>query len=279
MSTATTRSPVDEDQPLLSGSPKNSRRKSSWRRLRGHLSEDVSLQNTDRLLLYAYFLTGLLDTSATAIWGTFVSMQTGNTVFLALGIAGPATTTRWIKSGMSLLAFWLGSFFFARLHYALSPRRRWILMASVVVQVLCIIAAALMVSFTTFSDPVNDSGDLHWHVLLPLALVAFQSSGQAVVSRVLRHRTLTSVALTSLYCDLFMDSELFVGLGTNIERNRRVAAVVLLFGGSLAGGAWSRAGIGMIGALWTAVLLKSLYIVAWFVWRKEKEEEIEQDEA
>ncbi|KAH8658190.1 hypothetical protein BX600DRAFT_514701 [Xylariales sp. PMI_506] len=266
-----------EYDPLLSSNSSKAPRRLFAGRLRRHLNQDVSLERTDLILLYAYFVTGLLDTSATAIWGTFVSMQTGNTVFLALGLAGPATSSRWIKSGMSLLFFCLGSFFFARFHNAISLRRRWILLLGVLIQVLCIIAAALIVTFTQATEPGSDH-DLHWKVLLPLALVAFQSSGQAVVSRTLRHRTLTSVALTSIYCDLFSDAELFSpGLTTNIERNRRVAAALLLFLGALVGGAWSRFGIGMTGALWTAAVVKSLNIVAWLAWKAEKEEE-ESDE-
>ncbi|KAH8897216.1 hypothetical protein GQ53DRAFT_778397 [Thozetella sp. PMI_491] len=262
----------EEHDSLLPGSKAPAR--SAPRRLLMHLNEDVSLERTDIILLYAYFLTGLLDTSATAIWGTFVSMQTGNTVFLALGLAGPGTSSRWVKSGISLLSFCLGSFFFARLHHAFSPRRRWILLVGIVIQVLCIAVAALIVTFTPHKEP-GDS-ELHWHVLLPLALVAFQSSGQAVVSRVLKHRTLTSVALTSLYCDLFSDQELISGFKENAERNRRLAAAVLLFIGALAGGAWSRHGIGMTGALWTAAVMKSVYIAVWLGWNA-AEKEAEQD--
>ncbi|KAI1268029.1 hypothetical protein F5Y18DRAFT_276900 [Xylariaceae sp. FL1019] len=260
-----------EQEPLLPLSSKTSSR-SRWARLRKHLNEDVTIDRTDLVLLYAYFLTGLLDTSATAIWGTFVSMQTGNTVFLALGLAGPATSSRWIKSGISLLSFCLGSFFFARIHYAIHPRRRWILLLSIVIQVLFILAAALIVVFTPVTE-AGDGEDLHWHVLLPLALIAFQSSGQAVVSRVLRHRTLTSVALTSIYCDLFSDAELLAGLASNVERNRRITAAILLFIGALTGGAWSRMDIGMTGAIWTAVVMKSFYIPVWLFWKKERKEE------
>ncbi|KAI8628045.1 hypothetical protein F5Y19DRAFT_151338 [Xylariaceae sp. FL1651] len=270
---------ASEQDPLLPLSSKTSSG-SRWARLRTHLNEDVTIDRTDLVLLYAYFLTGLLDTSATAIWHTFVSMQTGNTVFLALGLAGPATSSRWIKSGISLVSFCLGSCFFAHIHYAIHPRRRWVLLLSIVIQVLFVLAAALIVAFTPVTEAGDSNDDLHWHVLLPLALIAFQSSGQAVVSRVLRHRTLTSVALTSIYCDLFSDAELLAGLTSNVERNRRAAAAVLLFIGALTGGAWSRMDIGMTGAIWTAVVMKSFYIPVWLFWKKERmEEEEEADDA
>ncbi|KAI1326122.1 hypothetical protein F5Y16DRAFT_238034 [Xylariaceae sp. FL0255] len=276
MSTNTRNGPssriIGEYEPLLSGPPKSpNNTKACWARFRRHLNQDVSLERTDLVLLYAYFLTGVLDSCATAMWGSFVSMQTGNTVFLALGLAGPANSSRWIKSGTSLVSFCFGSLFFARVHYAIHPRRRWILMLSIVLQVLCIVAAAILVTLAPVPEDAHD--DLHWQVLLPLALVAFQSSGQAVVSRVLKHRTLTSVALTSIYCDLFSDEHLLAALGSNVERNRRISAAILLFAGTLTGGAWARHPIGMTGALWTAVIMKSVYVVVWFFWRTEKTED------
>ena len=72
---------------------------------------------------------------------------------------------------------------------------------------------------------------------MPISLVAFQSSGQAVVSRALKYTALTSVVLTSIYCDLFSDTELF--RVRNAERNRRVAAPVALLGGAFIGGVFA----------------------------------------
>jgi hypothetical protein len=112
-------------------------------------------------------------------------------------------------------------------------------------------------------------GELRWEVLLPLALVAFQSSGQAVTSRALQYNSLTSVVLTSIYCDLFSDPLLMAGLTRNAERNRRVAAPLLLLAGAVLGGVWAHSSVGLTGALWTAVVLKTVIIVTWFVWKAE----------
>ena len=111
--------------------------------------------------------------------------------------------------------------------------------------------------------------DLHWHVLVPLALVAFQSSGQAVTSRALHYNSMTSVVLTSIYCDLFADPKLLAGITENAERNRRAAAPVLLLAGAVLGGLFSRSGVGLLGALWLAAGLKGGVIVAWLLWREE----------
>lgn len=106
---------------------------------------------------------------------------------------------------------------------------------------------------------------------MPLAAVAFQSSGQAVTSRALKYNGLTSVVLTSNYCDLFSDANLFKL--HNVERNRRVAAPVLLLLGACLGGLWAHSSIGLAGALWTAVGLKAFAVVAWVFWKSETDDE------
>ncbi|KAK4934922.1 hypothetical protein LTR66_015523, partial [Elasticomyces elasticus] len=64
--------------------------------LRKHFNANVSKDKADLVLLFTYVTTGLLDSTATAVWGAFVSMQTGNTIYLGLGLADPSGGTRWI---------------------------------------------------------------------------------------------------------------------------------------------------------------------------------------
>lgn len=130
------------------------------------------------------------------------------------------------------------------------------------------IAAALIVTFT---PPPATSDTVSWNVLLPLALVAFQSCGQAVASRALKYNALTSVVLTSIYCDLFSDQNLFAA--RNVERNQRAAAPTLLLLGAVAGGLFSHSSIGIMGALWLAAFIKGLMVVTWFFWPAEDDEE------
>jgi uncharacterized membrane protein YoaK (UPF0700 family) len=189
----------------------------------------------------------------------------GNTIYLGLGIIAPHEGFRWIKALASILSFCLGSFFFARFHRAFSPQKRWVLITSYLLQTLLIILAAVIV---TVGDAVKEN--LHWQVLVPLAAVAFQSSGQAATSRALGFNGLTSVVLTSNYCDLFGDAKLFEW--GNVERNRRMAAPVLLLGGACIGGVWAHSGVGLAGALWTAVGLKMMVVVAWVFWTAEVDE-------
>jgi hypothetical protein len=113
--------------------------------------------------------------------------------------------------------------------------------------------------------------EIGWRVLVPIAIVAFQSSGQAVTSRALQYAGLTSVVLTSNYCDLFSDPNLFKL--SNVERNRRIAAPALLLLGACLGGVWAHSSVGLAGALWTAVALKGVAVVAWVLWAAEPEAE------
>lgn len=248
----------DEETPLL-GRPRNDSESSRSSRLRQHMTANVSKHWADAVLLFCYIITGLLDSSAVFIWGSFVSMQTGNTVYLGLGLIAPSEGIRWVKALTSITSFCVGSFFFSRFHRWLSPRRRWVLVASYALQLLFITVAAVIVTFGN-----DSSNELHWQVLVPLASVAFQSSGQAVTSRVLQYGGLTSVVLTSNYCDLFSDPKIHAI--SNVERNRRVAAPILLLLGAMAGGLWAHSEVGLAGALWSAVALKALVVFAWLVW-------------
>ena len=133
-------------------------------------------------------------------------------------------------------------------------------------QTLLITAAALIVTFGN-----NTTNELNWQVLVPLASVAFQSSGQAVTSRALGYNGLTSVVLTSNYCDLFSDPNLFAV--KNVERNRRIAAPLLLLLGACFGGLYAHSSVGLAGALWTAVVLKVLVVIAWVFWNSEANEQ------
>ncbi|KAI1347620.1 hypothetical protein F5Y01DRAFT_241214 [Xylaria sp. FL0043] len=251
----------DEEQPLLGGGRPV---KSGWRK---SMTADIRRDWTDLVLLVCYIVTGLLDSASISTWGSFVSMQTGNTVYFGLGIAAPHESTRWIKSGTSLAFFCIGSVFFSSFHRYFSPKRRWVLCASFILQIALIVAAAATLTFGPKSaDPKESIG---WAELVPIALIAFQSCGQAVASRALKHNALTSVVLTSIYCDLFSDANLLAA--NNVERNRRVAAPLLLLAGAIIGGLLAHSSVGCAGALWISAALKFGAVLAWFFWPEETE--------
>ncbi|KAF1828800.1 hypothetical protein BDW02DRAFT_537526 [Decorospora gaudefroyi] len=266
-----TNSGADEETPLLgrNGGIGGKSEAGTVQRLKRHLVGDVNKNWVDLVLLFCYIITGLLDSSAVFIWGSFVSMQTGNTVYLGLGLVAPSEGIRWIKAGTSIAAFCLGSFCFARFHRYFSPAKRWVLITSYSFQGLLIAIAA---TIATLGGGEGSHDGLSWQVLVPLAAVTFQSSGQAVTSRALKYNGLTSVVLTSNYCDLFSDAQVFAV--SNVERNRRAAAPVLLLIGACMGGLFAHSEVGLAGALWTAVVLKAMAVVAWVFWKSEAVEEL-----
>lgn len=185
----------------------------------------------------------------------------------------PSESTRWIKSGTSLASFCAGSFSFSRFHRLFSPKRRWVLCASFSLQLLLTVGAATIV---TKSGPPKDKEEIGWDVLVPIAMVAFQSCGQAVTSRALKYNALTSVVLTSIYCDLFSDAELFNP--KNAGRNRRVGApVFLLLGALVVARVSAHPRLGVALSLWTAAMLKALVVIIWLVWPTDPASAEEED--
>lgn len=115
-------------------------------------------------------------------------------------------------------------------------------------------------------ERVRDS--FPWSDLAPIIILAFQSAGQIVASRVLKYNSMPTVVLTSLYCDMMSDAKLFASpITDNADRNRRAAGAVLLFAGAVSGGFLSKSWAGFAGALWIAAFFKMCIVVAWCFWK------------
>lgn len=256
-------------------------------------------------------------------------MQTGNTVYFGSGVMVPLITQmqrggdkgdgggdKWIRAGISVGSFCLGSWGFARFHWFFGakkkkkngkdgekeeiPKTRWLILCSIFFQMVFLGIAGVVVpstssstssSTTTTNIQVNHQHkqkqlplDLNLPVILALILISLQSSGQAYLSRIFGYNSLTSVVLTSIYLDLFSDPHLFSHHREgNGERYRRVAAVVCLLAGAMLGGCMVNFGLwgGLKGALWVAVGLKGVVGLGCWFWRGEvvvEEEEGEEEE-
>ena len=214
-------------------------------------------------------------------------MQTGNTIFAALGVSNlPVSSPRlaWTKSVTAIFAFLLGAAATSYFHRALGSRKRWVLAMSFGLQTLLVVFAALMVSHAfSAGSPVKhpssgtavlpaDPG-FRWGDLITVALLSFGAAGKIVASRVLNYNALPTVVLTTLMNDLMSDPSLFTaGLWDNIQRNRRLASLVLYFGGAASGGAVIRSTLGFSGLLWIAAGIKFCIAIAWLLWREDRED-------
>lgn len=184
---------------------------------------------------------------------------------------------------MSVAAFWVGCWFFSFSARQFGPQRKATLASSFCLQTaLVLVSAALAQTHTapafgnTLEDPSSEfdlaqklADEDHPAVYIVIALLAFQSSGQIVLSRALGLGEIPSVVVTSLYCDLISDPDLFQApVSANVKRNRRVASVALLLAGGIAGGWLQRSSAGMAGALWIAAGMKLVIALAWMTWKR-----------
>ncbi|KAK4213751.1 hypothetical protein QBC37DRAFT_168786 [Rhypophila decipiens] len=261
----------------------------SSRALISRLLDDVSLDHTGAPILACCFISGICDSVAFNATGTFASMQTGNTIFLALGASHlpPNQPTLWLRALVSIVSFWAGCFLFAQFHrWTKRPQRKLVLATSFLIQTLFIVLSAalaqsrvLIPSFgkTNLSSHLNEhelsireAEENDARTLVPLALLAFQFGGQIVSSRVLGINEVPTNVLTSLYCDLLSDPLLMAGWKGgkgNKKRDRRVVAIILLIVGGVAGGWLQRSEAGMSAALWIAAGIKGAVTVGWLFWR------------
>ncbi|KFY47385.1 hypothetical protein V494_00010 [Pseudogymnoascus sp. VKM F-4513 (FW-928)] len=238
------------------------------------LKRDISLNYTDIPVIASCFSSGLCDSSAFNAWNTFVSMQTGNTIILALGASSQPVSQPyiWLKSLTAIVFFLVGCYFFAQSR-RIYPHRRITLAASFLIQAALIFVAAALVQRHVVPSPAGyselDSGKVGFIELLPIGFLAFQSGGQIVASRTLGINEVPTTVLTSLFCDLMSDPHMLVR--DNVKRNRRVASVVTLLLGGIIGGWLSRSSIGMSAALWLAGAVKVAIAVGWALWKAKAE--------
>lgn len=133
-------------------------------------------------------------------------------------------------------------------------------------QALLIFIAAILVQTNVVPSPIDGAvAEVNFYELIPLALLAFQSGGQIVTSRILGFNEVPTTVLTSVYCDLMMDTKLLKA--GNVKRDRRASAVVAFLVGGIAGGWLSRSSGGMESALWFAGAIKLCIAIAWLCWK------------
>jgi uncharacterized membrane protein YoaK (UPF0700 family) len=174
---------------------------------------------------------------------------------------------------MAITFFFIGSFFCSRTTGLLSPLKRRTLAASFFLQTVLIVTAAALVQGGVVPG-IGKGGKEPFITVVPLPMLSFQAGMQSVTARQLGLNEIPTTVLTSVYCDLGSDYNLFVPLKENWKRNRRFGAVVFLILGAIIGGWLSKTKAGMPAALWMAAGVKFCISIAWLLWRPEKVAEI-----
>ncbi|EGY21262.1 hypothetical protein VD0002_g2448 [Verticillium dahliae] len=244
------------------------------------LRDDVHVNHTDLPLFACCFISGLCDSVTVNASNVFVSMQTGNTIFLALGAASLpyGDPYRWLRSLVSIGSFALGCFTFAHTRH-FQPKRKATLALSFLVQAAAIWIAAILAqtgvvadynrrNVPSFNDDLGAATQSHHShiVLLPVALIAWQFGGQIVSSRVLGYNEVPTCVLTSVYCDLLSDPKILAPLKENPKRNRRFLAILLLLLGGIVSGWIQRSAAGTTTVLWIAGFIKVVIAACWLAW-------------
>jgi len=148
------------------------------------------------------------------------------------------------------------------------PLQRWSLSLSFFIQAILISIAAALVQASVVPG-LHPNGTEEFLQIVPLAMLAFQAGQQCVAARELGLNEIPTTVLTSVYCDLGNDHDLFSPITSNWKRNRRFVSAVLLLIGAIVGGWLSRTGIGMAAGLWMAAGVKFGVAIAWIFWAAE----------
>ncbi|KAL4800594.1 hypothetical protein BDV19DRAFT_375796 [Aspergillus venezuelensis] len=242
-----------------------------------HMKTNIDKRYTDIFLVLCGFVGGLVDGLSFNAWGSFSSMQTGNTVFIALGASGQPSYPAylWAKSLIAVTVFIVGNVLFIQVGRALGTRRRSTLILSFGVQTAAIFVAAMLVQLGVVDPkPEDPRAPIQWMQVLPISLLAFQAAGQIVASRVLEYDELPTVVLTTLLCDLLVDPNLGAALKDNPKRNRRIGGFLALFLGAMTAGGLSKV-TQMSASLWFAMGIKLVITACWFVWKGERTKKAE----
>ncbi|KAI1369627.1 DUF1275 domain protein [Xylaria arbuscula] len=240
-------------------------------------SDDLDPRFVWAPLLVCCFATGLTDGTLYNAYGTFVSMQTGNTVFVALGTSGQNNKPYgWARSLTSIGSFIIGCVSFSRFHALIGRgRQRRTVVLSFLFQTIFVALAAGLIQGGLIDGRYpsqRDPNDVDFAELAPIALLSFQAAGQIVNSRGLGVAEVPTVVITTLLCDLVSDPNIFAPFAANPKRNKRAVAFTLTLVGAIAGGYISKSTGLVQNSLWLVAALKFAITVFWLFYSKEKKE-------
>lgn len=260
-----------------------------------YLLGDVDPKHGDLALLAYCYVSGLLDAVAFYNWGVFVAMQTGkrlflheakarqidhgagNTVILCLSTARlPSSQPYGYGSTLTaLLSFLVGAIMTTHISLRLGAKKRPVLFTNMLIQglLICLCAALITAGITPTVTNGGEDPLLRPEIMGGIAPLAFQTGMQIATSRLLGFGQEIPVnVLTSTYAALAADTKIFVW--DNKPRNRRLAAVVLFFGGALCATWILKVGPGTVLAIWLGAGIKLVTALAVGLFMPEKAKEL-----
>lgn len=177
-----------------------------------------------RTLLALTFVTGIVDAvSFIALGHVFAAMQTGNVLFLGLGIGGAPDAAFWAPL-VSLLAFLLGGGLGILIARGAAGTRLALGQAIAVEALLLLIAA----SFLTAAEV--SEGNLAAHVAV--ALLALAMGARSTIARGTGDPSLATTVLNLSFSTMLMPG---AGVATGSELSHRAAALLTILAGAVAG--------------------------------------------
>ena len=228
--------PLPAPAPTVPPQQTRRRRRPPHRRLLTYLTSPIRPSHFAELeLLLLTFSTGMQDATSFPDYRCFASNQTGNTVMLALSLTIPRAKTANLfvtpNIAVSLPLFLTGAYLTGQLGQCgrIVPNRlsRWWLLLLNAVQTAMVFAAAGL----QYVYGVQLTGGVTLGVI---ALLAFASGSQVVISRSLRMTEISTAMATAAYVDLLVDPAL-LRWRNNRPRNRRAGFLLALVAGCFVG--------------------------------------------
>jgi uncharacterized membrane protein YoaK (UPF0700 family) len=229
----------------------------SWNGFKNYWLDNLRVNAfVEAQLLLLTFAIGIQDAISYPDFRCFASNQTGNTVVLAVALAGQAGTLfDAANTGVSLGSFLAGAIFTGRLGNFVGKRRRaW--------QVAIALAQTFMVAGSARIQYVHGTRQSGAWARAALALLAFASGSQVAAARAFKIPGITTAMATAAWVDLLIDEDLFAR--RNRPRNRRALFLATLVAGSFAG-AYARKAIGSPNAIMVSAAVKVVVVVAMLI--------------
>lgn len=240
----------------------------SWKK---YLFTDIDGDKATAPLSAYCFMTGFIDSvcfSAIFVWCAF---QTGNTVQLALAIArlfnGQHDTSFHLADQQalcSLITFILGATI-ARIGDKMGCKTRAWLALGTFIQTLFTMAAAIAIWKSGQGSVADVRDNPAWNNTLSFVCIGFMSASmglQGIMGKRTNTQFTTTVVLTTTWCELMTDPQLFDIRRLVISRDHKIMAIGSLFVGGFLGRALLDA-IGSAGTLGVGTGLRFIVSIWW----------------